>query len=367
MEPVVKGRAGYSAGAGAPSLGLRGRLGKALFGSLFNSMLTVLGCAALAFIAWTAFRWALLDAVFSPVGAPETCHGAGGACWAVIAQRWRLILFGLYPHDLHLRSAMAGFLLIGAGILVCTPAFQTAGRMMLVWTAGLVGFYVLMRGGILGMEFVPEGQWGGLSLTLFVFAATITVGMPLAVILALMRRSHLPVIAFVSGLVIDCVRSLPLVSILFAAAVMMPFLLPDFLIGDKLYRVIFGFAFFFGAYQAEVLRAGFQSISGGQEEAAKALGLKRWHRLVLITLPQAFMNTLPPTISQLVMTFKETSLIVIVGFFEIMASGNAAYGTGEWRFAYVEVYIFLGVIYLMFVTSISMYGKYIEIGRSKKF
>jgi len=130
--------------------------------------------------------------------------------------------------------------------------------------------------------------------------------------------------------------------------------------GEKLYRVIAGFALFFAVYQAEIIRGGIQSIPVGQDEAAKALGLSYWQRVRMIILPQAFRYALPPTINQIVTTFKETSLVVIVGFFEIMASGNAAYGTGEWTFAYVEVYAFIAMIYFAFVFTLSRYGAYLE-------
>lgn len=198
------------------------------------------------------------------------------------------------------------------------------------------------------------------SLTVFIFASGVLVGMPVAIGLALLRRSTLPVISRTTGAFIDAVRSLPLVSILFTAAVIFPFVLPPGFQGEKLYRVIAGFALFFAVYQAEIIRGGIQSIPVGQDEAAKALGLSYWQRVRMIILPQAFRYALPPTINQIVTTFKETSLVVIVGFFEIMASGNAAYGTGEWTFAYVEVYAFIAMIYFAFVFTLSRYGAYLE-------
>ena len=168
------------------------------------------------------------------------------------------------------------------------------------------------------------------------------------------------VIAKTTGLFIDAIRSLPLVTILFTAALILPFVLPSFLIGDKIWRVIIGFALFFAVYQAEIIRSGIQSLPNGQEEAAKALGLSYWQRTSRIILPQAFRRALPPTINQFVITFKETSLIVIIGFFEVLASGKAAFGSGEWSFAWVEVYCFVALIYFVFVFSLSRYGVYLE-------
>jgi general L-amino acid transport system permease protein len=142
--------------------------------------------------------------------------------------------------------------------------------------------------------------------------------------------------------------------------VITPFVLPGWLQGDKLYRVIAAFAIFFACYQAENIRAGLQAIPSGQDEAGLTLGLSYWQRVTRIQLPQAFRNSLPAIVNQFVITFKETSIVTIVGFFEILASGHAAYGTGEWTPHYIEVYVFIGVIYFIFVFSLSRYGAYLE-------
>jgi general L-amino acid transport system permease protein len=283
-----------------------------------------------------------------------------GACWAVIEWRWRIILFGLYPYDEQWRSVLAGLGIVIVSILSCLPYFWTAKRLAALWLVGFLVYYGLMRGGVFGLSHVPEASWGGLSLTIFIFVTTVLIGMPLAIALALLRRSTMPVISSFAALVIDAVRSLPLLSILFTVTVIVPFVLPPGMSGDKLYRVIAGCALFFAAYQAEVIRSGMQAVGRGQEEAAMALGLSYWQHVGHILLPQAFRYALPPTISQIVVAFKETSLVVIVGFFELMASANAAYGTGEWRFAYVEVYVFVAIIYFVFIFSLSRYGAYLE-------
>jgi general L-amino acid transport system permease protein len=217
-----------------------------------------------------------------------------------------------------------------------------------------------MRGGVLGLSDVTPDRWGGLALTLFIFAAVVLLGFPTAIVLALARQSKLPVISRMAAFAIDLTRSFPLLAILFAAAVILPFALPNWLQGDKLYRVIYAFAFFFACYQAEIVRGGLQSIPPGQDEAAKALGLTYVKRVTLILLPQAFRNALPATINQIVITFKETSVVVIIGFFEVMASGNAAFGSGEWTHAYVEVYVFVALIYFVFVFTLSRYGAFLE-------
>lgn len=330
------------------------------FSTPLQAIVTVTCLALMALIVWKLLNWAIFSAVFDASRGPQACQAAAGACWSVIAARWRIILFGLYPFEEQWRSALACVTVVVMTVLSCLPACWTGRRIALIWTLGTALFYVLMKGGIFGLPYEGEEVWGGLALTLFIFVTTCLIGFPLAMCLALLRRSELPWISRTTGIIIDGVRSLPLISILFTFAVVLPFALPGWLQGDKLYRVIVGSALFFSAYQAEIIRGGMQGVPKGQEEAAMALGLNYWQRISRIVMPQAMRNALPATINQFVISFKETSLVVIVGFFEVLASGNAAYGTGDWRFAYVEVYVFIALIYFVFVFSLSRYGAYLE-------
>lgn len=316
--------------------------------------------AVLIYFGFTTFiDWAVFDAIWR-VENRDMCGYDAGACWAVIESRGRLILFGLYPYEEQWRSTLACLTVIVTIALSCLPRFWSVRRLPILWIAGFGIFVLLMRGGFAGLELVTSEQWGGLSLTIFIFSGVFVIGMPLAILFALARRSSLPLIAKSFGFFIDIVRSLPLLTILFAAAVVVPLLIPDWLQGNKLMRVVMAFAIFFAAYQAEIIRAGLQSTVRGQEEAALALGMPYWSLVVDILLPQAFRNTLPSTINQAVITFKETSIVTIIGFFEVMASGNAAIGTGEWGNQYVEVYVFLALIYFFFVFGLSRYGAWLE-------
>lgn len=332
---------------------------KNLFGSWPDRIITVLSLTFLFWVLPGLFDWALFDAVWTEEEAAR-CEDAGGACWSVIDARYRLIFFGLYPYEEHWRSGVACFSIILVTVLSCIPYFWTAKRLSLVWILGFASFYILMRGGIFGLSGVTTDRWGGLALTIFIFASVAIVGMPLSVVLAFARRSELPVIRWMASLAIDLTRSFPLLTILFTAAVIIPFVLPDWLQGDKLYRVIAAFAFFFACYQAEIIRGGLQAIPAGQDDAGKALGLGYFTRVWCIMLPQAFRNSLPSTINQFVITFKETSIVIIIGFFEVLASGNAAFGSGEWADSYVEVYVFVALIYFVFAFSLSRYGTYLE-------
>lgn len=346
--------------AGPPRPGPLRRIRKDYFSSLPSAAMTLISGSLILALLWWVLDWALLNATFAADGNQQVCAARSGACWSVIAARWRVILFGIYPYDEQWRSALACLAVALVIVLSCLPRMWGFGRLAVIWAAGAATFYTLMRGGVLGLPLVNEQQWGGLPLTLFIFVATGVIGMPLAIGLALMRRSELPVVARVTGWIIDTIRSLPLLGILFTFAIVVPFMLPGFLVGEKLYRVVFGAALFFAAYQAEIIRGGFQGIPSGQEEAAKALGLPYGPRMFRIVLPQAFRLALPATINQFVIAFMESSLVVVVGFVELLAAGNTAYKTGEWKFAYVEVYVFVAAIYFAFVFGLSRYGAYLE-------
>ncbi len=335
---------------------------KRYFSSPLNSAVTLVCALLAAWVLWNLANWAFFDAIFRLDGREECRaqgHG-GGACWSFVTNRWRIILFGLYPFEEQWRSALACIVMVVVAVLSCVPYFWSARRLPVLWVVGFAIFYVLMRGGYFGLTPVSEQNWGGLSLTVFIFSAVCLLGMPLSIIFALLRRSELPWISRTMALVIDVIRSLPLLSIMFTFAIVLPFMLPEWAITDKLYRVIIGYSLFFACYQAEIIRGGMQAIPAGQEEAAKALGMGYWHRIGYIVLPQAFRNALPPTINQFVITFKETSLVTIIGFFDIMASGRAASGNADWSFATIEMYVFVGLLFFVFVFSLSRYGAYLE-------
>lgn len=336
------------------------RLRNAYFGSMPTAILTLAIFAFLALLLWWILNWAIFSANFSTSATQEQCMAGSGACWSVIAARWRIILFGIYPYEEQWRSALACAIVILVIFLSCIPKLWGFVRLSAIWVVGAAAFYILMRGGVFGLAEVNEQQWGGLALTIFLFVATSILGMPMAIGLALMRRSELPVVAKVTGVFIDTIRSLPLLSILFTFAIVLPFVLPSMLIGEKLYRVILGGALFFAAYEAEIIRGGLQGVANGQEEAAKALGIPYWQRMSKIVLPQAFRLSLPATINQFVITFMETSLFVVVGFVELLSAANTAFQTGDWKFAYLEVYAFISLIYFSFVFGLSRYGAYLE-------
>ncbi len=329
------------------------------FGSPLATLISLFVIAGLAYLGWAMLDWAILRAVWNEENVSR-CGGHAGACWSVIDARHRLILFGTYPFDEHWRSTLAAIAIVVTVMVSCLPFIWRARRLAVLWVAGFATYYLLMEGSLLGLPQVTTDGWGGLSLTLFLFAAVVLLGMPMGLGLALMRRSEMPVVRWFATILIDTVRSLPLVTTLFTAAVVMPLFLPNWLEGDKIWRVIVAFAMFFAAYQAEVFRGGFQAISKGQFEAGRALGLNYWSILGRIVLPQVFRHALPSTINMIVVTFKETAIVTIIGFFDILASGKAAYGTAVWAPYYIEVLVFVAAIYWVFIFLLGQYGEYLK-------
>ncbi|MFK7754181.1 MAG: amino acid ABC transporter permease [Sedimentitalea sp.] len=347
--------------SGAPSeTGYFQSLHRRAFATPLDGVISVTVLVFLVWLAWLAFDWAVLRSVWRAEDVALCRDEAAGACWSVIDARHRLILFGLYPYDEHWRSTLACLAIIVTVALSCIPWFWAVGRLITLWVAGFATYYLLMEGSLVGLNQVTTDKWGGLALVLFLFSSVVLLGMPMGLGLALMRRSRLPVLRLLASLLIDFIRSLPLLATLFTAAVVLPIILPDWLAGDKIWRVILAFALFFACYQAEVFRGGFQAIEGGQFEAGKALGLGKWQVIGLIVLPQVFRHALPATINMVVITFKETAVVIIIGLFDLLASGQAAFGTGEWVAYYIEVFVFVAFIYWAFITSLGRYGEFLK-------
>jgi general L-amino acid transport system permease protein len=217
-----------------------------------------------------------------------------------------------------------------------------------IWIVALGAALLLMHGGAFGLSYVPAEQWGGLPLTLILSVVGIAGAFPLAIVLALGRRSRLPVIRALSVTYIEIIRGVPLVSVLFMASVMFPLFLPEGVTIDKVLRAQIGFILFAAAYLAEAVRGGLQSVPKAQYEAADALGLSTAQKLRLVVLPQALRASIPPVVNQFIATFKDTSLVVIVGLYDLLTTTRIALTDPPWRPYYVEAYIAAGMIYFAF-------------------
>lgn len=330
-----------------------------LFSTPLNAALTIL-------IAWFAvmalpalFDWLLFDAVFS---APDrrACRAAGsGACWAFIVEKHRFILFGLYPYDEQWRPLAVVGVFVALILISCNRRFWTRW-LAVVWLAGLTTIGVLMWGGVLGLSTVGTERWGGLPLTLILALFGMAFGFPVAILLALGRRSSMPAIRVLCIVYIELIRGVPFVSLLFMSSVMLPLLLPEGTTIDKLLRAQIAVIMYASAYLAEVVRGGLQAISRGQYEAAEALGLGYWRRMVFVILPQALRAVIPPLVNTLITVLKDTSLVVIIGLYDLTNSAKASFVDPAWRGSSIEAYVFIAVIYFVFCSFISQYSQGLE-------
>lgn len=343
-----------------PAAGPLARLRARYFRNVTDGVISIICIGLIAWLAYHVAQWAIFDSVIKAKSATECASRGSGACWAVIPARWRLILFGVYPFEEQWRPAIGSLVLLIGAVLSCIPWFWRASRIAVVWSASFIAFIVLVGGGVLGLAPVPAENWGGLALTLFLFASLMVIGMPVATLLAVARQWGPRWLRVAVSLFVDLIRSVPLIAIVFGASLIVPLLLPEWLSGNKLFRVVLGLAAFFGAYQSELLRGGFQAIDKGQIEAAKSLGMRPWQYQLTILIPQGFGITIPQTVNQAVAAFKDTSYVAIVGYFDMTASASAALGTGDWALAYVEVYTVVGLIYFTFAYALSQYGAHLE-------
>jgi general L-amino acid transport system permease protein len=328
-----------------------------LFSSVSNTILTVLAVALLAVTIPPLARWAVFDAVWSAPNS-RACHGAG-ACWAFVHEKLRFIFFGTYPYEEQWRPLLAVLSFVALILASCDRRLW-GRRLVLIWLAGLVVVGVLMWGGILGLSYVGGELWGGLPLTLIFAVIGMAFAFPLAILLALGRRSRLPAVRMVCVAYIELIRGVPLITVLFMASVMLPLFLPAGVTIDKLLRAQAAFILFAGAYLAEVIRGGLQAIPNGQIEAADALGLRFWQRTRLVVLPQALAMVIPPLVNSFISAFKDTSLVVIIGLFDLLGTVTAALSDANWRGTSVEAYIFAASIYFCFCFFMSRYSQMLE-------
>ncbi|MBV9539719.1 MAG: amino acid ABC transporter permease, partial [Alphaproteobacteria bacterium] len=280
-----------------------------LFSSIGNTVLTL---AIVALVIWLIppfIDWAFIDAVWHGT-TREACVDAHGACWPFITQRFGQIIYGFYTYEERWRPDVVYlFGAIGLAWLMIPklPRKSWVGIFML--TAYPLVSFILLSGGWFGLPVVSTERWGGLLLTLVVAAVGIVASLPLGILLALGRRSELPVVRILCVVFIEVWRGVPMITVLFMASSMLPLFLPDGFEFDKLVRALIAVALFNAAYMAEVVRAGLQALPKGQYEGAAALGLSYWRTTILIVLPQALRIVLPGIVNNMISMFKDTSLV----------------------------------------------------------
>ncbi|KYG21174.1 amino acid ABC transporter permease [Bradyrhizobium sp. AT1] len=336
-----------------------------LFSSIPNGILSVVLLAILAKGVFSFVQWGVANAVWlTPANDSSACRAVRGvgACWAIIPEKYRFILFGTYPFDEQWRPALSVLLFIALYYLSTRRALWRR-ELVFLWIGALALISVLMWGGVLGLSFVSQDRWGGLPVTLILATFGLAFGFPLGILVALGRRSKLPAIRSLSVLYVELIRGVPLVSLLFMASVMFPLFMPAGFNIDKLLRAQVAIILFAGAYLAEVIRGGLQAVPRGQYEAADALGLSYWRKHRLIVLPQAIRHVIPPLVNTFIAFFKDTSLVLIIGIFDLLTTAKTAIIDPAWQQFSVEIYIFVAAIYFIFCFAMSRYSRSLEAAR----
>jgi len=338
-----------------------------LFGDLMTSLMTLMIGGFLLYTIPQFLSWALFRAAWLPNF--DACRVEGvGACWGVVAEKYRIILFGRYPFEEQWRPLVATGLMLALLVSSCTRAFWRPW-LALLWVVVLYAVFMLMYGTVLGLSKIETDRWGGLPLTILLASLSMIMAFPIALVVALGRRSKLPAIRTFCTIYVELIRGVPLISVLFMASFMFPLFMPQGFTIDVLIRVLVGITLFSAAYMAEVIRGGLQAIPKGQIEAAATLGLSYWQTQGKIVLPQALAMVVPSLMNNFISTFKDTSLVTIVSLYELTGALSMALNSdSDWRPFKIEGYLFIAMIYFVFCFSMSRYSIWVEkqVNRNKQ-
>jgi len=402
--------------------GAIGWMRKNLFSSWGNALTTIVLVVAIGWILIGFIDWAVINAVWTaPTG--QDCRGHG-ACWALIHEKYRYIFFGSFPYEQQWRPLLAIVAML-AMLILSSDRRNWNARLLWIWGVGSFvtfllmfgqihisislilfvalgagGLGMLMRGavgtpaeingwralaaiGAIGLvlrvtgvlpawslpiapfDYVETHLWGGLPVTIILATYGLLFAFPYGVLLALGRRSRLPLIKGLCVGFIELIRGVPLISLLIMASVMLPLFLPSGMTIDKFLRAQTAVILFAGAYIAEIIRGGLQSLPKGQFEAADAMGLNYVQKTAFIILPQALRVVIPPLINTFIGFFKDTSLVLIIGIFDFLNTANQALVDPNWAGFPGEVYLFAAFVYFCFCYSMSRYSKWLEIELNK--
>lgn len=329
------------------------------FRTKFDALVTLLIVGLFVWIVPPLIDWAILSSVLF-ADDPALCRAPGaGACWAVIYQRYFYIFFGTYPPSEAWRPTLVMVMLLSLVVASCIRSL-IGYRLLVLWLAGAVATYVLMRGGLFGLPLVDTTRWGGLPVTLILAVLSLGAALPIGILVALGRESKLPVLRWLCTAYVEFIRGVPLVAVLFMASVMLPLFLPEGLTVDRFLRALIAFTVFAAAYIAEVVRSGLRAIPRGQFEAASSMGLNRFQTYRLIVLPQALRLVIPALVNTFIEFFKDTSLVLVVGLLDLFNTGRSVLSDPLWLPFSTEVYVFLGMIYFAFCFTMSKFSQRME-------
>jgi general L-amino acid transport system permease protein len=340
-----------------------------LFSSPLNALLTLLAVALLVLVIPPFIRWAFIDATWTfPKEVADGVRNASrkdcapdGACWIFIRARFGQFIFGFYPESERWRPILAFILTFVAvfGMLRENIPFKKANAIFLFAILPFLAFWLLLGDGYL-LEVVATRMWGGFMLTLVLAAVGIVLALPLGILLALGRRSDLPVLHLLSVVIIEFVRGVPLITVLFMANVMLPLFLPPGMTIDPLLRILVGFTIFTAAYLAEVVRGGLQAIGRGQYEGAASLGLGYWSMMRLIVLPQALRISIPAIVNTINGSFMDTTLVAVVGLYDFLNIVRTGSRDANWIGTDIDGFVFCAAVYWVICYGMSRYSVHLE-------
>jgi len=350
--------------------GVIGWMRKNLFSSISNTILTIIGIWLAYSIIAPFIQFAFVDAVWTGENR-EAClpqdGGHSGACWAYVEAYFPQFIYGRYPTDQTWRVdiVFALFALLLVPLAIPSAPFKRTNAILFLVVLPIVSYFLLtglVIGGTVVLPIVETAVWGGLLVTMVIAVTGIVASLPLGIALALGRRSKMPIIKLVSIIFIEFWRGVPLITVLFMSSVMLPLFLPEGVTFDKLLRVLIGVTLFSAAYMAEVVRGGLQAIPKGQYEGAMALGLRFWPMMYLIILPQALKLVIPGIVNTFIGLFKDTTLVLIVGMFDLLGQIQSSFTDPTWSTPSQghTGYLFAAIVFFVFCFGMSRYSIFME-------
>ena len=340
-----------------PHANLGRRLALQLGASWPVALLNVFVMLVAVALLGVALDWALLSAV-APWSPSSQCASAGGACWPFLVEKAPLILLGTFPFEQRWRAALVSLVLIGMSLVTLFQWVHWRWQMT-GWILAVGLFGVLMGGGIPGLPLVPSAQWNGLPVLLLLGTASLVCALPVGLVLALARQSSRRWLAHTAIAVIETLRGVPMVAVLFFGVFVLPLCVPGWHL-SPVYAALIVLVAFHGAYVAEDFRTGFMAIPSGQWDACKGIGLSHWLALRLVILPQVIRTAIPALTNTAIGGFKDTSLIVLVGLHDLISTAKMSFSDPLWQKQALEAYVFVGIIFFAVSRGIAAAGKRLE-------
>jgi general L-amino acid transport system permease protein len=327
-----------------------------LFNTWLDSLVTLAIIALLCLLLPKALDWLFFSATFSGTSRADCAPGA--ACWIPIRQYMDYYIYGPFPESEQWRVNSAFAVGLFAFPLLFSQRIPQKWIVVYILVLPIV-LWLLLKGGFI-FEDISTSALGGLTLTFFLGIIAMCLSLPVAILLALGRRSQLPILRWACIGYIEIIRSVPVITFLFMASLVLQLFLPSGVSIDVLFRVLFVLIFVSAVYKAEIIRGAIQAVPKGQIEASYAMGCGYWKTMAYVVMPQALRNSVPALITNFIGLFKETTLVMILGLLEVMGAINATFHNAEWLGLHAEGPIVISAFFFIACFSIAQYGAHLE-------